>query len=53
VCDALACDPYHKFRIALASSIGDILRGPRALSTLALDLKTANPSKGGDAKPPV
>jgi len=51
--DALACDLYHKFRIALASYIGDMLRGPCAVSTLALDLKTANPSKGGDAKPPV
>jgi len=30
-----------------------MLRGSRAVCTLGLDLKTANPSKGGDAKPPV
>jgi hypothetical protein len=36
-----------------ASGIGDILRSGFALSTLVHDLKTANPSKGGDAKPPV
>ena len=53
-CEACSRDLHHKFPIALASYIGDMLRGPCAVSTLALDLKkTANPSKGGDAKPPV
>jgi hypothetical protein len=36
-----------------ASDFADILRSQRTVSTLVLDLKTANPSKGGDAKPPV
>jgi hypothetical protein len=48
-----SCDEHHRFHIAPASDIGDMLRCALAVSTLTLDLQTANPSKGGDAKPPV
>ena len=50
---ARSCDEDHKFYIATTTHIGDMLLSQAAASTLTLDLKTANPSKGGDAKPPV